>query len=113
METLEQTKLQYLSLDGLKIKLPEGFSLSPQHLKRFRTNIQNFLQNAVDQNYSLLINEQIKEESSSESYAEIAKQFASVMTEDVSKIFEEGSKEFREGIDESFELRNEKYLQYR
>ncbi|OAD21486.1 hypothetical protein THIOM_002743 [Candidatus Thiomargarita nelsonii] len=79
METLEQTKLQYLSLDGLKIKLPEGFSLSPQHLKRFRTNLQNFLQNAVDQNSSLLTDEQ------EESYAEIARQFASVMTEDVSK----------------------------
>ena len=110
METLEQTKLQYLSLDGVKIKVPEGFSLSPQHLKRFRTNIQKFLQNAVEQNSSLLTDEQ---ESSSESYAEIARQFASVMTEDVSTIFEEGSKEFREGIDESFELRNKKYLQYR
>ena len=109
METIEQTKRQYLSLDGLKIQVPEGFSWSPQHLKRFRTNLQNFIQNAVDQNYSLLIDEQIKEES----YAEIARQMASVMTEEVSKIFEEGSKEFREGIDESLELRNDKYLLYR
>jgi hypothetical protein len=95
----------------VKIKVPEGITLLPQHLKRFRTNLQNFIQNAVDKNSNVLIDEQIKEEDSSESYAEIAKQFASVMTEDVSKIFEEGSKAFREGIDESFELKNERYLQ--
>jgi len=109
MET--QTKPQYLSLEGVKMKVPEGISLLPQHFKRFRTNLQNFLQNAVDQNSNVLIDEQITEENSSESYAEIAKQFASVMTEDVSKIFEESSKEFREGIDESFELKNERDLQ--
>ncbi len=86
METLEQTKPQYLSLEGVKIKVPEGVSLLPQHLNRFRSNIQNFLQNAVDQNSNILINGQINADNSSESYAEIAKQFASVMTEDVSKI---------------------------